>query len=191
MELSKYECFSEGVDGLCWVEVSWGVVTSQPNTAHSHPHQAPTSTPWTFSFMWSSLVVFPSFLFFQQYPSFLYFTFFLLYRIIEPFCGLKARNSFGLHTATKPDWKCLWNDVPQSSKRLHRTATVRIWHQINAPLLLLLPGWSDVCNLQTFPWDLIPNEGNASDRLKEKKRGSLIKKPAFSMDVFWLLHAKN
>ena len=37
-----------------------------------------TSTPWTFSFMWSSRVVFPSFLFFQQYPSFLYFTFFLL-----------------------------------------------------------------------------------------------------------------
>lgn len=37
-----------------------------------------TSTPWTFSFIWSSRVVFPSFLFFQQYPSFLYFTFFLL-----------------------------------------------------------------------------------------------------------------
>lgn len=28
--------------------------------------QHPTSTPWTLSFMWSSRVVFPSFLFFQQ-----------------------------------------------------------------------------------------------------------------------------
>ena len=34
-----------------------------------------TSMPWTLSFMWSSLVVFPSFLFFQQYPSRLYRTF--------------------------------------------------------------------------------------------------------------------
>lgn len=42
------------------------------------PSRRFTSTPCTFSFMWSSLVVFPSFLFFQQYPSFLYFTFFLL-----------------------------------------------------------------------------------------------------------------
>lgn len=39
------------------------------------PLQPLTSTPWTFSFMWSSRVVLPSFLFFQQYPSFLYFTF--------------------------------------------------------------------------------------------------------------------
>lgn len=49
--------------------------------------------PWTFSFMWSSLVVFPSFLFFQQYPSFLYFTFFLLYRMMLPFFGLEDRNT--------------------------------------------------------------------------------------------------
>ena len=29
-------------------------------------HWSPTSIPWTFNFMWSSRVVFPSFLFFQQ-----------------------------------------------------------------------------------------------------------------------------
>lgn len=51
-----------------------------------------TSMPWTFSFMWSSLVVFPSFLFFQQYPSFLYFTFFLLYRTMLPFFGLTNKS---------------------------------------------------------------------------------------------------
>lgn len=60
--------------------------------------------PWTFSFMWSSLVVFPSFLFFQQYPSFLYFTFFLLYRMMLPFFGLRhkapSRESDNSNTTT-------------------------------------------------------------------------------------------
>lgn len=51
-----------------------------------------TSMPWTFSFMWSSLVVFPSFLFFQQYPSFLYLTFLRLYKIMAPFCGLTTNK---------------------------------------------------------------------------------------------------
>lgn len=64
----------------------------QPQSTPCLP-DALTSTPCTFSFMWSSRVVFPSFRFFQQYPSFLYFTFFLLYRIIEPFWGLKAEEA--------------------------------------------------------------------------------------------------
>lgn len=148
MEFNKQESFSEGVDSLCWVEVSWGAIT-----AHSHPHHAPTSTPCTFSFMWSSLVVFPSFLFFQQYPSFLYFTFFLLYRIIEPFCGLKTRNRFGLHKAIKP-LKVSMEQCPTDQQKAPQNSNSQdlVSNKINAPLLLLLPGWSDVWNLQTLLW---------------------------------------
>lgn len=59
-------CFSDCV-------AAFNYFCARPASGAAH-----TSMPWTFSFMWSSLVVFPSFLFFQQYPSFLYFTFFLL-----------------------------------------------------------------------------------------------------------------
>lgn len=54
--------------------------------------------------MWSSLVVLPSFLFFQQYPSLRYLTFFLLYNNMEPLLGLKQKQR---HRSFQP----LWNNV--------------------------------------------------------------------------------
>lgn len=51
-----------------------------------------TSVPCTFNFIWSSRVVFPSFRFFQQYPSLRYLTFFRLYNSIDPLFGLKRKK---------------------------------------------------------------------------------------------------
>lgn len=43
-----------------------------------------------------------------------------------------------------------------------------------------------------FREDLVPNAGNASDRLKKKKKkGKSDEIANIFMDVFWLLHAEN
>ena len=60
-----------------------------------YPEKPITSMPWTFSFIWSSRVVLPSFRFFQQYPSRLYLTFFREYRSMDPLFGLVSEKKKG------------------------------------------------------------------------------------------------
>ena len=68
------------------------IVKKRSNSKKKYTEKPITSMPWTFSFIWSSRVVLPSFRFFQQYPSRLYLTFFREYRSMDPLFGLVSEK---------------------------------------------------------------------------------------------------